>query len=92
MMNDVPPFDSLQPTAGDAQPAACHFCGPDQQAPIEAIRVCDRCAAGYCAGCEICKFLHGVRLDSARALLTELNDNALTPYREKIRAWLAQSD
>lgn len=32
------------------------------------------------------------RLDAARVLLTELGENGLTPYREKIRAWLADED
>lgn len=64
----------------------CDACAGLPPVTIE-MHVCDQCSLNLVQA--------GRRLDrlaQARALLGLLNENGLTPYREKIRAWLAGSD
>lgn len=64
----------------------CDGCAGLPAATIE-MHVCGRCAYGAVQFERLNR-----RLADARALLTLLSENGLTPYREKIRPWLAGSD
>lgn len=64
----------------------CDTCGAEPPGTFD-MHICDACSFAL-----VQSGRRQERLAHARVLFEILNQNGLTPYRDKIRAWLAGSD